>query len=116
MKANLSVKESEHSEQNQIIMNKDNQIEEQRKKVTEFAEKKTQLQFVLKWHVLPTLIVLYSLFVIIFIGLQFFFGNASWNFANAVTVFVEGTSFGTHNENSMGIIDSVLGMAMLGLL
>lgn len=70
----------------------------------------------IKWHVLPALIVIYSLFVIVFVGLQFLFGSVPWNFTNAVTVFVETTSFGTHNENPMGIIDSVLGMAMIASL
>lgn len=51
-----------------------------------------------------------------FIGLQFFCATKPWNFVNAVTVLVEDTSFGTNNDNAMAIIDSVLGMSMLGLL
>ena len=100
LKKNLSAKESIHTEQHQIIINKENQLEEQRRKLQSLLRRRhnslcaEMASFTGINHFIQ--------YLLLYIGLNFLWLCS--NFTNAVTVFVETTSFGTHNENSMVLL------------
>ncbi|MDR1908069.1 MAG: hypothetical protein LBQ43_04405 [Holosporales bacterium] len=72
------------------------------------AEEKSTHRIWIKWYILPSLTILYSAFIVIFIALQFLFCETSWNFVNKFIAFINNTTFGKEVRGSIYIIDGIL--------
>ena len=102
-------RERHTEEQKKDILKKENMIEQQKKKVCDFAEKKIKFAFIVNWYVFPIITVAFTLFVVLFIMLQFLFKNESWNFSVNLISMLKGTVFWEElGENALSVIDGAL--------
>lgn len=91
-----------------------NKQEQQREKVCKFAEKEIMPIFNLRWHVIPALILLYSLCVIVFIALQMFWCNETWNVVTKMLGYIANTTFGKNISEYVAVIDTAA-VALIGV-
>lgn len=94
---------------------KENELEFYRERICKFAEKRILPMYRWRWYVLPTLIVIYSLFVVVFIALQFLFCDASWNFVNILFDIIKNTTFGKGVQDYIYVVDVALSV-FIGVL
>ena len=81
-------------------------LEESRRKIAEFAENRTKLQYRWKVYGIPALLVVLSIAYIAFVALQFFAGTEKWNFVIKFFEWVKTTPFGLDNDGVMYIVDA----------
>lgn len=113
---NIQEKSKELSERTNELRRKEQDLEKSRERVYSFAEKKIKPLFILKWYIMPIIIVLYSLALLIFVFLQFVYCDAPWNFVTNILSNISNTTFGKSVEGYVAIIDGA-GFALLtGLL
>ena len=91
-----------------------NKQEQRREKICKFAEKKIRPIFNLRWHVIPALILLYSVCVIAFIALQVLWCDESWNIVTKLFGYIANTTFGKNISEYVGIIDTAA-VALIGV-
>ena len=91
-----------------------NKQEQQREKVCKFAEKKIKPIFNLRWHVIPTLILLYSICVIVFIALQVLWCDETWNIVTKILGYIANTTFGKNISEYVAVIDTAA-VALIGV-
>lgn len=82
--------------------------ETQKQQICDFAEKKTKLGFVIKWYIIPAVIILLFILFIIFLVLQFVCCDAKWNFATKIIDAIGTTTFGKNVEGYVAVIDGGL--------
>ncbi len=83
-------------------------LEESRRKLAEFAENKTKLQYGWKLYGIPVLLMVLSIAYIAFVALQFFAGTEKWNYVIKFFEWVKTTPFGLDNDGVMYIVDVTL--------
>lgn len=91
-----------------------NKQEQQREKICKFAEKKIKPVVNLRWHVIPTLILFYSVCVIAFIALQVLWCDESWNIVTKLFGYIANTTFGKNISEYVAIIDTAA-VALIGV-
>ncbi len=112
--AENQAKQASHKEQGYQaeIKQLTNKNEQQRKKVCEYAEKKTRFAHIFKWYIVPVLIIVYALMLVAFVTLQFLWCDASWNIVTKIVEAIDSTTFGQNVEGYIAVIDGA-GFAIL---
>lgn len=98
----------EKTRSDEELRKKASELEAYRERICEFAEKRILPAFLWRWYILPALILLYTVFGVVFIVLQFLYCNASWNFVNKLLNNIANTTFGKGVENYIYIIDGFI--------
>lgn len=101
----VALQEKTINNQNEFLMQHENTIEQHRKKVCKFAERKTRFAFLLKWYIFPVIVAMLIVSFCLFILLQFTFCDKPWNVANIVIAYVANTTFGKNVDNYIAVID-----------
>ena len=83
-------------------------LEKSRRKIAEFAENRTKLQYRWKVYGIQALLVVLSIAYIAFVALQFFAETEKWNFVIKFFEWVKTTPFGLDNDGVMYIVDAAL--------
>lgn len=96
------------------IANLSNMQEQQREKICKYAEKKIKPMFNLRWYVIPSLILIYSLCVIVFIALQMLWCEEKWNIVTKLLEGVADTTFGKNISEYVAVIDTAA-VALIGV-
>lgn len=85
-----------------------NEKELQKERLCKFAEQKIKSIYIWRWYILPTLIAVYTLCILIFVGFQFLFSDASWNLATKILDIISNTTFGRNVNNYTVYINAAL--------
>lgn len=110
----LKQQEEELKKRTAEIKRKEAENEDKRKRICQFAERKTRFPFVMKWYVFPAVAALIVIAFGVFVLLQFAFCDKSWNVANIVFDYVAKTTFGKNVDSYIAVIDSAA-FAILGV-
>lgn len=82
------------------------ELDVQKERICQFAEKKTKTKFCLNFYVVPVLLVICSVFFVIFVLLQFVACDSSWNFATKFSEHIQNTTFGKGSDAPLYLIDT----------
>ena len=91
-----------------------NKQERHREKICSFAEKEIKPLYHLRWHVIPCIILIYSLCVIAFIALQILWCNETWNIVTKFLGYISTTTFGKNIPEHVLVIDTAA-LALIGI-
>ncbi len=100
----------------QKIKKQQKTIKNQKKRVLSFAEKKIMPKFIFCNYVVPVSLVLLSTLVLLFLLLQFFLRDKSWNFAILFFDWIKSTWFGEKVGDFVYSIDALFVGIMWWLL
>jgi hypothetical protein len=105
----------EHSKRESVKNAHQMSEQEQRKRnLCEFAERKTAFVYLLKWYAAPIAVCVLSLAIIAFIGLQFFYKDADWNFStNLIDCFRKTYFWELSGEGALIAMDTAFGGFLL---
>lgn len=112
----IQEKTSELSEINNELSHREQELEKRRERVYSFAEKKIKPLFIAKWYIMPAIVVIYFIFFLMFILLQFVYCDAPWNFVTTIIAKIADTTFGQNVDGYIAIIDGALFTIFTSLL
>lgn len=112
LQVDVSCQEDQLKEKQDEIIEKAKNIEEQQERTYTFAEKQIKAMYYLKYYIVPGIFFCFILFYIIFILLQFFFADKSWNYSVIFFNWVKNTLFG----KAVGDFIYAIDLAFAGIL
>ncbi len=94
------------------IEEKSKELDKKREQICNLAEKQILPRYFFDYYFAPIAAVLLTLVFIVFIVLQFFFGDKQWNFAMSFFIWVKDTAFGKMVGDYVYAIDAAFAVAI----
>lgn len=92
-----------------VLTSTTEELEKTRRQIGDFAVSKIMPRYMWKNNILPCILALATVSYVVFIALQFFFGDKPWNFAVLFFTWVGATPFGSWVGDFVYTIDLFLG-------
>ena len=105
------IKIKEESEKS--LRKKSQELEAQKEKICNFAERKIRFRYVATWYVIPIFIIMLTVIFVAFVALQFICCNATWNVVTKFLNFIKNTTFCSQVTDYVYAIDVAIA-ALLG--
>lgn len=108
LKEEQGIKTVQLDEKQKEIDKKSEELEKQKRQICDFAEKRILPIYISQYYIIPIAVIFFTMIIIIFMLLQVFFKQASWNFAILFFDWMSTTWFGQKVGDFVYTIDATL--------